>query len=54
MSVLARRNVQCRCLQSLNFICKDGIEVIADFDAKIDNFKRLDVVLGHFLAGTNI
>ena len=38
----------------LNFICKDGIEVIADVDATIDNFERMDVVLGHFPAGTSL
>jgi len=38
----------------LNFLCKDGIEVIADTDATIDNFERMDVVLGHFPAGTSL
>lgn len=38
----------------LNFLCKDGIEAIADTDANIDNFERMDVVLGHFPAGTSL
>ena len=38
----------------LNFLCKDGIEVIADSDTSIDNYERMDVVLGHFPAGTSL
>lgn len=38
----------------LNILCKEGIMVIADSDPNIDNYERMDVVLGHFPSGTSL
>jgi gastric triacylglycerol lipase len=37
-----------------NFLCKEGVQVIADSNPDIDNYERMDVVLGHFPSGTSL
>ena len=35
-------------------MCKGGLEIFADADPEIDNYQRMDVIMGHFPAGTSM